>query len=159
MFLTIFLNIIFCQFIYLPIFAVPAFNEITWKIGLNASTNVTTPSFAIIQNTQLARRATLEEDTTSLQQLCDQKMNNPVFDNQWCFQEPKNFTYVDEQQHEHQVRYVTFDGNLYPTIDMDEHLSLWYQYKCRYSVVSFSIFDIVLTLDRQIMDQPRKTQY
>ena len=131
MLLTIFLNIILCQFIYLPVFAVPAFNEITWKMELNASQDISTPSFALLQNTELSRRATLETNSTSIQQMCDLKMNDPVFENDYCFTEPKEFSYGTEKQHH--VRYVTFDGSQLPEIFTGMNLGLWYQYYCAFS--------------------------
>lgn len=120
------MNIILCQFIYLPVFAVPAFNEITWTMGLDSSINITTPSFALLQNTNLSRRATLETNTTSIQQLCDLKESNPVFENLFCFNNPREFSYGgDNQQH---VRYVTFNGSQFPNMSSATNLGLWYQY-------------------------------
>lgn len=106
----------------------PAFQEITWKMELNASSNISTPSFALIQNTELARRATLEGNETSIREMCDWKMSDDIFKNLFCFRDRKEFSYGMHQQHH--AQYVTFDGSQFPNISVGTSLGLWYQYSC-----------------------------
>lgn len=133
-FITIFLNIILCQFIYLPVFAVPAFEEITWKMELNASQNISTPSFALLQNTELSRRATLEGNVSTIEEMCKDKESDETFKNLFCFKDIATLTYGHNGQHH--ARYVTFDGSRYPNITMGTNLGLWYQYYCERCGVS-----------------------
>lgn len=125
--LTIFLNILLTQFIYLPVFAVPAFNDITWRMELNASRNVSAPSFAVLQNINLNRRAELEDDEQSIEQMCEQKADNDVFPNQYCFRPRENFTYGDPDHPLH-IEWAVFDGREVENMSMGSALGLWYQY-------------------------------
>lgn len=126
-FLTIFLNIILTPFIYLPVFALPAFKDITWKMELNASRNVSTPSFAVLQNINLNRRAELEDKKDSINQMCEQKAQDQTFPNQFCFRPGENFTYGDPEHPLH-MQWAVFDGREVGNISTGTVLSLWYQY-------------------------------
>ena len=122
--ITILLNVILCEFVYLPVFAVPEFNDIHWSMDLFASRSTLTPSLAVLQNANLQRRATLESNSSALNDLCQSKLDAERFDNQRCF---NGFSTMGMN-----IKYVTFNGSTYDqSITLDDAIDLWYRYSCK----------------------------
>lgn len=123
---------------------------------LNATQSISTPSFALLQNTELARRATLEDDPESIEKMCKEKEEDDVFRNLFCFKHLKDdLTYGDND--DHHARYVTFDGRQYPGISMGTNLGLWYQYYCMLLAITLDPYHMKLIAMGQMTVQPPQT--
>lgn len=87
-----------------------------------------TPSFAVLQDVNITRRATLEEDPAIIEQVCQEKRKDGP--GQLCFKYVGNFTHGANNSH--LMRYAIFDGHRYPSFNITDSLDLWYLYSCLY---------------------------
>lgn len=92
-------------------------------MGVNSSRSVPTPSFALLQNPELERRATLEDDAGSIEEMCRSKEDDRVFQNMFCFENWGQFDYGPEDEN-HTAAYVSFDANQFPKISQGVNLGL-----------------------------------
>ena len=77
--MTIMLNIILTEFIYLPAFALPDFQKKVWDVSLNVTSPPIMPSVVIFQslNETIHNRAMLSTDDEVWQQLCQNITDDP----------------------------------------------------------------------------------
>lgn len=91
-----------------------------------------TPSFALIQDVNISRRATLEENITAINEVCAEK-RELVGPTQFCFGSAQDMPPTERDDHTN--RYAIFDGTQYPSVKYGENMDLWYRYTCQYTLI------------------------
>lgn len=79
------LNVILTEFVYLPVFALPAFKREVWEVKLNVTQPPITPSVVVFQILGgLQNQAILPPDDEAWQSVCDQGISTDTNPFQMC---------------------------------------------------------------------------
>lgn len=127
---SVILNIVLVEFVYLNTSAIPAWKTKVWQTTFPARPDASAPSFAVIEHVGVPRSATLVTNSTQLDVLCNEKngFTNPniTYGNSRCLRNWQTFIPFEKQAY----NYVSFDGNTYQNVSLQEPLDLWYAFTC-----------------------------
>lgn len=137
------LNVILTEFIYLPAFALPDFNEKEWDVSLNVTSPPITPAVVVFQslNDTIHNRAILPTDDQVWQQLCQNISTDPnpyhscVANHTETVQRPTRFGAAADETH---LRFAVYHPQEpFLTIPVYQGMDFFYEFSCAHSIISY----------------------
>lgn len=146
---SVILNIVLVEFVYLNTSAIPAWKTKVWQTTFPARPDASAPSLAVIEHVGVPRSATLVSKSAQLDVLCNEKngFTNPniTYGNSRCLRNWQTFVPFEKQAY----NYVSFDGNTYQNVSLQEPLDLWFAFTCTHRDIRRGLSCLLMRFHRQ----------